>query len=181
MDLAKPVIAMVHGDCLGSGMELASACDILICADDVRIGYPEILNMGLQDMQIYPWLCGMRRAQSIMLLAEIMDGPTSVRYGFSTISVPVDRLEETTLNLAARVSNIPTDLLTFNKRSVYRALEAQGMRANLRHGVDLEALMYHSPSGHILSLVEQKKSRRKRISRNAGQKGNINHTKLSKL
>jgi enoyl-CoA hydratase len=151
MDLAKPVIAQVHGDCLGSGMELAAACDIVYAAADCRIGYPAGRNMGLPDMQIYPWLMGMRNALSVMLQAETMDGECAVARGFATRSFPAEELEARTIDVAKRVATIPSDLLAYNKRSVHRAFEAQGMRANLRHGVDLEALMFHSTSGSLLT------------------------------
>eukprot|EP00516_Mucochytrium_quahogii_P005460 CAMPEP_0203750678 /NCGR_PEP_ID=MMETSP0098-20131031/4879_1 /ASSEMBLY_ACC=CAM_ASM_000208 /TAXON_ID=96639 /ORGANISM=" , Strain NY0313808BC1" /LENGTH=368 /DNA_ID=CAMNT_0050640083 /DNA_START=25 /DNA_END=1131 /DNA_ORIENTATION=- len=151
MDLAKPVIAQVHGECLGSGMELAAACDIVYVAEDAKIGYPPGRNMGLPDFQIYPWLCGMRNALAIMLLAETMDGPTSVERGFSTGCFKTTDLDQGTLNMALRVVKIPADLLAYNKRSVHRAFEAQGMRTNLRHAVDIEALMFHGPSGSILT------------------------------
>ncbi|CAK9026785.1 Protein phosphatase 1B (Protein phosphatase 2C isoform beta) (PP2C-beta), partial [Durusdinium trenchii] len=134
MDLAKPVIAEVQGGCLGSGMELAAACDILYCADDARFGYPEGRNMGLPDMQVYPWLCGMRNALSIMLQAETFSGEQAVQMGFATRSIPVDDLEASVLGVAQRVAKIPADLLAYNKRSVHRAFEAQGMRTSLRHG-----------------------------------------------
>jgi len=60
MDLAKPVIAQVHGHCLAGGSELAAACDLVYCADTAKIGYPAVRSMGLPDMQIFPWLMGMR-------------------------------------------------------------------------------------------------------------------------
>jgi len=151
MDLAKPVIAQVHGECLGSGMELAAACDLVYVAEGAQIGYPEGRNMGLPDFQIYPWLCGMRNALSIMLLAETMDGPTAVRRDFANRAFPEAELEAEVLKMADRVARIPADLLAYNKRSVHRAFEAQGMRANLRHGADLSTLMFHSSSGTILT------------------------------
>jgi len=160
MDLAKPVIAQVHGECLGSGMELAAACDIVYVADDARVGYPAVRNMGLPDMQIYPWLCGMRNALSIMLLAETMTGEESVKRGWGTKNFPADVLDDKVLDIAARVAKIPADLLAYNKRSVHRAFEAQGMRANLRHGVDMESLMFHSPSGGMLTRSVQDHARK---------------------
>ena len=66
-DLAKPVVAQVHGYCLAGGTELATACDIVYVADDAQIGYPPVRLMSPPDMQYHPWLVGMRRAMELML------------------------------------------------------------------------------------------------------------------
>src|SRR5215204_3538965 len=66
-DLAKPVIAQVHGYCLAGGTELASICDFRIVADDAQIGYPPVRLMSPPDMQYHPWMMGMRRAMELML------------------------------------------------------------------------------------------------------------------
>src|SRR5215469_7331792 len=66
-DLAKPVIAQVHGYCLAGGTELAAACDLVFVADDAQIGYPAVRSISPPDNQFYPWVVGMRRAMQMML------------------------------------------------------------------------------------------------------------------
>lgn len=154
MDLAKPVIAQVHGKCISAGSELASACDLVYTTPTAEIGYPEVRNYGLPDFQMYPWLTGLRNALSIMLLAETMDGETAVKRGWATGVFSEEELEKQVLEKAKRVAMIPADLLTYNKRSVHRAFEHQGMRTSLRHGTDLEALMWHSNSAQVLRRAE---------------------------
>lgn len=66
-DLAKPVIAMVEGEAIGGGFELAAACDVCICADDAILGYNAVRGQGLADYQILPWMCGMRNAMELIL------------------------------------------------------------------------------------------------------------------
>lgn len=61
-DLAKPVIAQVHGYRLAGGSELATACDLVYVAEDAQIGYPPVRLMSPPDMQFHPWLVGMRQA-----------------------------------------------------------------------------------------------------------------------
>jgi len=150
-DLAKPVIAQVHGEALGGGMELAAACDVCIVAEDASIGYPAVRGQGLPDYQIYPWLCGMRNAMEIMLMNRPMTGVEAGQRGFATEVVPTAELEARTLDFAARVAKIPADLLAFNKRSVHRAFETMGLRTNLRNAVDLESLMFKAPGAKILT------------------------------
>jgi len=73
-DLAKPVIAQVHGYCLAGGSELATACDVVFAAEDAQIGYPAVRLMSPPDMQYHPWLVGMRRAMELMLTGDAMSG-----------------------------------------------------------------------------------------------------------
>src|ERR1700747_1717355 len=61
-DMAKPVIAQVHGYCLAGGSELATACDLVYVAEDAQIGYPPVRLMSPPDMQFHPWLMSMRDA-----------------------------------------------------------------------------------------------------------------------
>ena len=81
-----------------------------------------------------------------------MTGIEAQAKGFATEAVPAVELEERTMNLALRIAKIPSDLLAFNKKSVHRAFEAQGMRTNLRNGVDLEALMFKAPGAKMLTV-----------------------------
>ncbi len=90
-DLAKPVIAQVHGYCLAGGTELATACDIVYVADDAQIGYPPVRLMSPPDMQYHPWLVGMRRAMELMLTGDAMSGREAAEWGFATRSFPLGR------------------------------------------------------------------------------------------
>ena len=57
-DLAKPVIAQVHGYCLAGGTELAQSCDLVYVSDDAKIGYPVVRNISPPDNQFFPWIVG---------------------------------------------------------------------------------------------------------------------------
>ncbi|KAH9261623.1 hypothetical protein BASA81_000279 [Batrachochytrium salamandrivorans] len=146
MDLAKPVIAQVHGFCLAGGSELAAACDLVYVSENAKVGYPPVRSMGLPDTQIFPWVMGMRSSMKIMLTGDSMSGKEAAETGWANQCFPDDELEERVLDVAQRVAKISSDLLAFNKRSVHRAMESMGMRACLRSGTDLQALSFHAPS-----------------------------------
>ncbi len=139
-DLAKPVIAQVHGHCLAGGSELAAACDLVYVADDALIGYPAVRSISPPDNQFHPWLMGMRRAMELMLTGDSMSGLEAATCGFANKSFPADMLETRVLDMAARVAKIPTDLQQINKRAVHRQMEAMGMRQGIRAGAELQAL-----------------------------------------
>ena len=143
-DLAKPVIAQVHGYCLAGGTELATACDLVYVADDAQIGYPPVRLMSPPDMQFHPWLMGMRQAMESMLTGDALSGREAAEKGWATRAFPVARLEAEVLAVAERVAKLPTELAAINKRSVHRAMEAMGMRAATRAGSELQALAFQT-------------------------------------
>jgi len=139
-DMAKPVIAQVHGYCLAGASELATACDLVYVAEDAQIGYPPVRLISPPDMQFHPWLMGMRAAMEAMLTGDAISGIEAARTGFANRAFPAAELEDCVLEIAERVAKIPTDLQQINKRSVHRAMEVMGIRAAIRAGTELQAL-----------------------------------------
>ena len=145
-DLAKPVIAQVHGYCLAGGTELATACDLVYVAEDAQIGYPPVRLMSPPDMQFHPWMMGMRQAMESMLTGDSLSGTEAARRGWANRAHPADQLEAEVLAVAERVAKLPIELAAINKRSVHRAMEIMGMRAAIRSGTELQALAFQTES-----------------------------------
>jgi enoyl-CoA hydratase len=141
-DLAKPVIAQVHGYCLAGGSELAACCDLVYVAEDARIGYPPTRLMSPPDNQFHPWLMGMRTAMEMFLTGDSITGTEAAARGFANRSVSAAELERTVLGVAERIALVPTELTQINKRSVHRAMEIMGLRAAIRAGTELQALAF---------------------------------------
>nr|QQZ51169.1 enoyl-CoA hydratase/isomerase family protein [Phenylobacterium glaciei] len=145
-DLAKPVIAQVHGWCLAGGSELAVACDLVYVAEDAQIGYPAVRTMSPPDNQYHAWFMGMRAAMELMLTGDSVSGLEAVRLGFANRAHPVGELEAEVLAMAQRIAKVDPELAQLNKRLVHRQMEAMGLRAGLRAGTDLHALGWHTPA-----------------------------------
>ena len=141
-DLAKPVIAQVHGYCLAGGSELMTACDLVYVADDAQIGYPPVRLMSPPDMQFHPWLAGMRAAMEMMLTGDSISGAEAARVGLANRAFPLAELEGQVLDVAERVARIPVELQQLNKRAVHRAMEIMGLRAAVRAGTEIQALAF---------------------------------------
>ncbi len=139
-DLAKPVIAQVHGYCLAGGTELATACDLVYVADDARIGYPVVRSISPPDNQFYPWIVGLRRAMEMMLTGDHISGSEAVECGFANRAFAAAELEENVLRIAQRVAMTPSDLQQINKRAVHRQMDAMGIRAGIRAGTEMQQL-----------------------------------------
>ena len=153
-DLAKPVIAQVHGYCLAGGTELATACDLVYVAEDARIGYPVVRAISPPDNQFYPWIVGLRKAMELMLTGDHMSGLDAVECGFANRAFDVADLEKEVLAIAERVAQVPTDLQQINKRAVHRQMAAMGIRAGIRAGTEMQQLatFTRSTQAHLADL-----------------------------
>jgi enoyl-CoA hydratase len=144
-DLAKPVIAQVHGYCLAGGSELASGCDLIYVAEDAQIGYPAV-RFGVPDMHFHAWTMGMRKAMEAMLTGDSMSGIEAVRVGWANDAFPVAELDEKVLAVANKIALLPPDVVQINKRVVHRQMEVMGLRTGVRIGTELCALGTHQKS-----------------------------------
>tara|TARA_B100000902_G_scaffold51593_1_gene58319 strand:- start:135 stop:1013 length:879 start_codon:yes stop_codon:yes gene_type:complete len=144
-DLAKPVIAQVHGYCLAGGSELATCCDLVYIAEDAQMGYPAT-RFGVPDMHFHTWFLGMRRAMEMMMTGDSITGIEAVAEGWANRAFPAEQLEEEVLAIAERITKTPTDLTQLNKRVVHRQMEIMGIRTGIRAGTELCSLGIHTES-----------------------------------
>ena len=144
-DLAKPVIAQVHGYCLAGGSELATGCDLVVVADDAQIGYPAV-RFGVPDMHFHAWFMGMRTAMDMMLTGDSISGTEAVRLGWANYAYPAEELDDRVVAYAERIAMMPSDLVQLNKRLVHRTMETMGLRTAIRLGTEICALGIHQPT-----------------------------------
>lgn len=142
-DLAKPVIAQVHGFCLAGGSELATGCDLVTIAEDAQMGYPAV-RFGVPDMHFHAWFLGMRRAMEMMVTGDSIDGIEAVAEGWANRAFPADELEAATLAMAERIAALPPEVVQLNKRVVHRQMDQMGMRTGIRAGTELCGLGTHT-------------------------------------
>jgi enoyl-CoA hydratase len=155
-ELAKPVIAQVHGYCLAGGSELATCCDLVYMADDAQMGYPAV-RFGVPDNHFHVWFVGMRKAMEMMLTGDSISGVEAARLGWANASFPAEELEQQVLGVAQRIATVPPDLVQLNKRVVHRQMEIMGLHTGIRAGSELCALGMHQKSMHEFLAQTQKK------------------------
>jgi len=146
-ELAKPVIAQVHGFCLAGGSELATCCDLVYMADDAQMGYPAV-RFGVPDNHFHAWFVGMRKAMEMMVTGDSLSGVECAQLGWANASYPADQLEAKVLEVAQRIVSVPPDLVQLNKRVVHRQMEIMGLHTGIRAGSELCALGTHQKSMH---------------------------------
>ena len=145
-DLAKPVIAQVHGYAYAGGTELAAACDLVYVASDARIGYPVVRVASPPDWQYHTPLMGLRHAMEAMLTGDSVSGVEAARMGWANRAYPPECLEDAVLAVAVRIAGVASDLAQINKRMVHRAFDVLGGRAAIRSGQEFQALAGHQES-----------------------------------
>ncbi len=145
-DLAKPVIAQVHGYAIAGATELAQACDLVYVAEDARISYPIVRVASPPDFEYHAPLLGMRRAMEMMLTGGEMDGRVAVETGWANRAFPAEVLDDEVLDVAAQIAAVASDLAQINKRMVHRQAEIMGVRAAIRAGSEFQALAGHQAS-----------------------------------
>jgi enoyl-CoA hydratase len=149
-DLAKPVIAQVHGYAMAGGTELVAACDLVYVADDATFSYPVVRIISPPDFQYHPWLVGMRNAMELVLTGDPVTGDDAVRMGLANRAFPAAELDARVLGVAERIAGVPAELLQINKRSVHRAMEIMGIRTGIRAGSELQGLASKLPAVQAL-------------------------------
>lgn len=110
----KPIIAQVHGYALGNGCEFAMNCDLRVAAEGARMGFREAsvgATVTTAGTKLLPQLVGLGRAKEMLLTAEMIDAATAERWGLVNKVVPLEQLEEATLELARKIAaNHPLSL-----------------------------------------------------------------------
>jgi enoyl-CoA hydratase len=122
----KPVIAKVHGNCLAGGVDIALHCDIVIAAEDARIGFPATRANGSPPNHMWIYHVGPQWAKRLLLTGDSLTGRDAAKIGLVLEAVPREELDAAVAELARRMSFVDADLLSAQKRIVNLAMELQG-------------------------------------------------------
>ncbi len=145
-DFPKPVIAMINGYCLGTGNELAMACDIRIASEEAKFGQPEI-NLGMIPgggaTQRLPRLVGLGMALWMMYTGAILDSSDAYRMGLVDLVVPHDQLEARTMTLARMIATKSAVALAMIKEAARASVRAP-LDDGIRHERSLASVIFSS-------------------------------------
>jgi enoyl-CoA hydratase len=142
--LPLPVIAAVHGVCLGGGCEIALACDFIVASADAQFGQPEI-NLGVMPgwggTRRLPRRIGAARARRWILTGRSVTAQEAADDGLVDRVVPRSELLPTALALAAELAGKPPLALAAAKYALLRAIDPD-IDAGLRYELDLWARLF---------------------------------------
>jgi enoyl-CoA hydratase len=144
-EMHKPSIAQVHGHCLAGGTDLALYCDMVIAAEDARIGFPPARNLGALPNNLWVYHCGPQWAKRLQLTGDVVSGADAAKIGLVLKAVPAPLLEAEVEGLADRLALIDPDLLSTNKRVINLALELMGAAVLQRLAAENDARGHLAP------------------------------------
>jgi len=151
----KPVIAQVHGWCVGGGSDYALCADLVIASDDARIGTPYSRMWGAYLSGMWIYRLGLTKAKEYALTGKPLSGKQAAEIGLINASVPFGQLEDTVRKLAQRLCAIPASQLSAMKLVVNHAFENMGLASTQTLGPILDGLMRNTPDAkHFIGLAE---------------------------
>jgi enoyl-CoA hydratase len=151
----KPVIAQVHGWCVGGGSDTALCADLVIAAEDARIGTPYSRMWGCYLSGMWIYRLGLTRAKEYALTGRPLSGREAADVGLINKAVPFAELEDEVARTAAQLASIPSAQLAAMKLVVNAAFENAGLAATQRLGPILDGLMRNTPEAHeFIALAE---------------------------
>jgi enoyl-CoA hydratase len=138
-DIHKPVIARVQGNCLAGGTDLALMSDMVLAAEDAKIGFPAVRANGTPPMNMWLYHVGPQWAKRLLMTGDCVWGRDAARLGLVLDAVPAAELDAAVDELARRVGAVDSELLSAHKRAVNLALELAGARTLQRLAAELDA------------------------------------------
>jgi enoyl-CoA hydratase len=152
----KPVIAQVHGWCVGGGSDMALCADLVIASDDARIGtsYSRMWGCYLTGMWLYR--LGLTKAKEYALTGRPLSGTEAMQAGLINAAVPFVRLEAEVRERAEQLAGIPASQLAAMKLIVNQAYENMGLASTQTLGPILDGLMRNTPDARsFIELAER--------------------------
>jgi len=142
---SKPVIAQVHGWCVGGASDYALCADIVIASDDAVIGTPYARMWGAYLTGMWLYRLSLAKAKWHSLTGEPLTGKEAAAVELINESVPFERLEARVKEVASRLANIPLSQLQAQKLVVNQAYENMGLTSTQTLGGILDGLMRNTP------------------------------------
>ena len=149
----KPVIAQVHGWCVGGGSDTALCADLVIASEDARIGTPYSRMWGAYLSGMWLYRLGLTKAKEYALTGKPLSGREAADVGLINRAVPFAQLEAEVRRTASQLASIPASQLAAMKLIVNQAYENMGLASTQALGPILDGLMRNTPDA--LAFIEQ--------------------------
>jgi enoyl-CoA hydratase/carnithine racemase len=144
----KPVIAQVHGWCVGGGSDLALCADLVIASEDAQIGTPYSRIWGCYLSGMWLYRLGLTKAKEQALTGKPLSGRRAAEIELINAAVPFEGLEATVARQAEELAGLPSSQLAAMKLIVNQAYENMGLQATQTLGPILDGLMRNTPDAH---------------------------------
>jgi enoyl-CoA hydratase len=137
----KPLVAAVHGHCVGGGFEFALACDIVACDESAKFGHVEIRYGSGPVTLMLPFLIHEKAAREMLLTGRTVEAAEAMRLGFVNRVVAVGELDALVSEYVASLAPTPPEVMALHKLALSRASEAKGLMTAVQANLELSAIL----------------------------------------
>ena len=143
----KPTICKVHGYAVAGGSDIALCADIVIMAEDAKIGYMPARVWGCPTTAMWVFRLGAEKAKRMLLTGDTIDGRTAREWGLVHDAVPASELDAAVDALAKRMAGVPKNQLMMQKLMINQAYENMGLATTQMFATLFDGITRHSPEG----------------------------------
>lgn len=143
----KPTIAKVQGYAVAGGSDIALSCDLIVMADDARIGYMPSRIWGCPTTAMWVYRLGAERAKRMLLTGDTIDGAQAEKWGLIVESVTATELDQAVERLADRIAGVPVNQLVMQKMMINQAYDNMGLAGTQILATLFDGITRHSPEG----------------------------------
>lgn len=144
----KPVVCKVHGFCVAGGTDMALCSDLLVIADDAKIGYPPARVWGSPTTSLWAARLGPQRAKRLLFTGDSLSGAEALDWGLAIEAPAPEQLDERTEILLERIARVPVNQLMMMKLLVNQELYSQGLHATQVLGTVFDGITRHTKEGY---------------------------------
>ncbi len=143
----RPVICKVHGFAVAGGSDIALCSDIVVMAEDARIGYMPVRVWGCPTTAMWVYRLGPERAKRMLFTGDKIDGREAEKLGLVLKAVPAANLDEEVDALAHRIASVPQNQLMMQKLMVNQALANMGLQTTQMIATLFDGITRHTREG----------------------------------
>ena len=147
----KPVVCKVHGFCVAGGTDMALCSDLLVIAEDAKIGYPPARVWGSPTTAMWAHRIGAQRAARLLFTGDSLTGREAAEWGLAVEAAPATELDERCDALVERIARVPVNQLVMMKLLINQTLRAQGLHASQLLGTVFDGITRHTPEGYAFA------------------------------
>ncbi|HXG27497.1 MAG TPA: crotonase/enoyl-CoA hydratase family protein [Nevskiales bacterium] len=144
----KPVVCKVHGFCVAGGTDLALCSDLLVIADDAKIGYPPARVWGSPTTSLWFHRIGLEKAKRLLFTGDCLSGKEAKEWGLAIESAPADQLDARFEVLLERIARMPINQLVMMKLLLNQSVMQQGLHTTQILGTVFDGITRHTKEGY---------------------------------
>lgn len=143
----KPTIARVHGHAVAGGSDIALCCDMVVMANEAKIGYPPARVWGCPTTAMWAYRIGAERAKRMLLTGDLITGQEASAMGLVLESVPQTEIDKRIDHWASRMQGVPRNQLMMQKLMINQMTESMGLQQTQMIATLFDGITRHSPEG----------------------------------